>query len=116
MELAPDLLRAGFQGLRFLLNRIRLERCAVSGRLEASDPAGTGALYGVFQAVAGIAGVWLSKCQVNVLPGFDGTGTILWIDAEASVRVLTLVLFPLVLFLNLPKKALLKLAIETVRR
>jgi hypothetical protein len=112
----PKMMHAAFLGLRFLFKRIRIERCKLSGRLEAADPAETGVLFGLLWAVVGVLELWLSSLHVNVVPGFDDGGTRLWFDAEASMRASTLVAFPVVLFFYVPKRALARFVIDTVRR
>jgi hypothetical protein len=116
IEMMPGLIHGANRGLRFLLKRIRLDRCAISGTLEGSDPAETGILFALLYALVDLLETRISKLQVAVVPEFMHGGTRLWFEGEASTRTGTLVALPFVVLFHLPKMALVQFAVESLRR
>jgi hypothetical protein len=116
IEMVPGLIHGASSGLRFLLKHTRLDRCRISGTLEGSDPAETGILFGLLCALGDLLETQISKLQVAIVPEFMDGGTRLWFEGEASTRTGTLLAFPFVVLLHVPKKALAHFAIESLRR
>jgi hypothetical protein len=116
IEMVPGSIRAAARGLRFLLERVRLDRCIISGTLEASDPAETGYTYALLSALDGLLETRFPKVEIALVPEFMHGGTQLWFEGEASIRTAALVAFPFVVLFHLPKKALAKFAMESLRR
>ena len=112
IETAPGLMRAAGCGLRFLVRHTRMDHIKVSGSVEASDPAETGVLYGLIEALVSLAQTRTSVAQVAITPEFMGGGTHLCIDVQASIQTATLAALPFIVFFYLPKKALVQLAIQ----
>lgn len=116
LEATPQLVPASWRSLRFLVRHTRLDRCAIGGSIEGGDPAETGMLFACLSLLVGFLGVWFSKVDVAVEPGFLQQGTYLWFEAELSIRAAALLVFPLVFLFHAPKKKLVRIAISSIRR
>jgi hypothetical protein len=115
-DIAPQLAMAVWHGLTFLFPRIRLDRCDVAGTLAASDPAATGIVYALLEALAGALNQF-SQVHISVYPlFFDEEGKQLSFEIEASATAFALLTFPLVTLYHAPKKALARIVVDSIRR
>ncbi len=116
LELLPDIFLSCSRGVRFLLSRIQINRCAIFGRFEGSDPAQTAVLCGWLFGLAAALQNSVPQLDIAVVPGYMDQGSQIFINAEASIRVAALLAFVFVILFHLPKRAMVQFVFESLRR
>lgn len=100
----PDVARALWSGIRYLLRRTRVERLVVHGRLGIDDPAATGALWGLIESIRGLLPAAPEAASVDLAPDFAASRSTVTLDAIVWTRAGTLILTPAVIAWRLPAR------------